>query len=451
MIGEVAIGPTRCAVRGDNRMREARIARLGVLPRRVATLSVHTSPLEQPGGGDAGGMNVYILETAKCLAASGVEVEVFTRATSSEVDRVVEVVPGVTVRSVIAGPFEGLSKHDLPAQLCAFTASVLRAEAHHEPGWYDVIHSHYWLSGQVGWLARDRWSVPLVHTAHTLAKAKNAQLAEGDTPEPYARVVGEEQVVAEADRLIANTDAEAAQLVDWYGADPARTTTVPPGVDLELFVPGDRMRDRAALGIAPDALVLLFVGRLQPLKAPDVLLRGAAEIIGTRPELADRLQVIVVGAPSGNGLDAPDSLTALAAELGISDRVRFEPPAERGRLAHFYSAADLTVVPSHSESFGLVALESQACGTPVVAADVGGLSTAVADGVSGLLVAGHRTHDWAQALAGLLADPARRAELAARARTHAEGFSWRRTADSLLATYQDAIHDFGRVSASGTR
>jgi len=179
-------------------------------------LSVHTSPLDPPGGGDAGGMNVYIVETAVRLAQRGIEVEIFTRATHSEQEPAVELAPGVLVRHVTAGPFEGLAKDDLPAQLCAFTAGVLRTEAFHDPGWYDLVHSHYWLSGQVGWLVRDRWGVPLVHSAHTLAKVKNTLLAEGDTPEPRARVIGEEQVVAEADRLIASTEEEAQQLVDLY-------------------------------------------------------------------------------------------------------------------------------------------------------------------------------------------------------------------------------------------
>src|SRR5205823_8245041 len=199
-------------------------------PHRVCLLSVHTSPLEQPGMGDAGGMNVYIVETATRMARRGVAVEVFTRATSSDLPPVVELAPGVLVRHVVAGPFEGLGKHDLPAQLCAFTAGVLRTEAYQEPGYYDVVHSHYWLSGQVGWLARDRWGVPLVHSAHTLAKVKNAALAVGDQPEPMMRVIGEEQVVAEADRLVANTAEEARQLVDFYDADPGRTLVIPPGV-----------------------------------------------------------------------------------------------------------------------------------------------------------------------------------------------------------------------------
>jgi len=405
---------------------------------------VHTSPLDQPGAGDAGGMNVYVLETARRLAASGVAVEIFTRAVSSELPRVVEVEPGVLVRHVTAGPYEGLSKDDLPAQLCAFTAAVLRTEAQHDEGWYDLLHSHYWLSGQVGWLARDRWGVPLVHTAHTLAKAKNASLAAGDSPEPRARIIGEQQVVDEADRLIANTDTEAAQLIDWYDADPHRVVTVPPGVDLDTFSPGDRLAARRRLGIRPDALVLLFVGRLQPLKAPDVLLHAVAAMDAG---LAERVEVVVVGAPSGSGLAEPEALMKLAGELGIAHQVRFCPPAGRRKLVNYYRAADLTVVPSHNESFGLVALESQACGTPVVAAAVGGLPTAVADGSTGLLVTGHRTADWAAALSGLLLDPGRRAGLAARARTHAEVFSWRHTADELLRTYRDVLAEYRRPAA----
>src|SRR5215203_498476 len=274
-------------------------------PRRVATLSVHTSPLDQPGAGDAGGMNVYIVEVSRRLAERGIAVDVFTRATSSDLPPVVEMAPGVTVRHVSAGPFEGLGKQELPAQMCAFTAAVLREEAQHEPGHFDVVHSHYWLSGQVGWLARDRWGVPLVHSAHTLAKVKNAALADGDPPEPVIRVIGEEQVVGEADRLVTNTDIESAQLVDLYDADPLRTVTIPPGVDLDRFTPGSRLLSRARLGLPFDAVVLAFVGRIQPLKAPDVLLRAAAELLRRDPALRERLVVLVAGGPSGSGLEHP--------------------------------------------------------------------------------------------------------------------------------------------------
>ncbi|HEX8758700.1 MAG TPA: D-inositol-3-phosphate glycosyltransferase [Pseudonocardiaceae bacterium] len=406
--------------------------------RRAAVLSVHTSPLDQPGTGDAGGMNVYIVQTATRMASRGVEVEVFTRATSSGLPPVVELAPGVTVRHIAAGPYEGLAKNDLPAQLCAFTAGVLRAEARREPGHYDVVHSHYWLSGQVGWLARDRWGVPLVHTAHTLAKVKNALLAHGDTPEPYTRVIGEQQVVAEADRLVANTPAETAQLVDLYGADPARTVTIPPGVDLERFTPGSRNAARAVLNLPLDAVVLAFIGRIQPLKAPDVLLRAAAEMLRRDPALRDRLRVLVVGGPSGSGLAEPTVLHQLATATGISEQVVFVPPQSGAELVSVYRAADVVAVPSYNESFGLVALEAQACATPVVAANVGGLPVAIADGVSGQLVASHQPVDWADALSAVALQPVRRQQLAAGATGHARRFSWERTTEALLQVYADA-------------
>ncbi|WP_226361749.1 D-inositol-3-phosphate glycosyltransferase [Pseudonocardia sp. ICBG1142] len=412
------------------------------LPRRVAVLSVHTSPTEQPGTGDAGGMNVYVAQTAIRMARRGVEAEIFTRATSSEQPSTVELEPGATVRFVAAGPFEGLGKDDLPSQLCAFTAGVLRAEARHDPGWYDVVHSHYWLSGQVGWLARDRWGVPLVHSAHTLAKVKNAALAAGDTPEPRVRVIGEDQVVAEADRLVANTEIESKQLLDLYDADPHRTVTIPPGVDTDRFRPGDRAAARAELGLPAEAVVLAFVGRIQRLKAPDVLLRAAAELVARVPGLRERLVVLVAGGPSGSGLAEPTSLHELAAELGITDLVRFLPPRAGDELVTVYRAADVVAVPSHNESFGLVALEAQACGTPVVATRVGGLPVAVAEGRSGLLVTGHDISDWADALGELALDPGRREQMGRTAATHAHRFSWDRTTDALLGAYDEARTEF---------
>ena len=412
------------------------------VPRRVAMVSVHTSPLDQPGTGDAGGLNVYVVELSRRLAALGVEVDVVTRATSSELPPSVELTPGVTVRHVTAGPFEGLAKEDLPAQLCAFTSGLMRVEAARPPGWYDLIHSHYWLSGQVAWLAAERWDVPLVHSMHTMAKVKNLALADDDDPEPLARAIGEAQVVEAADRLVANTGQEARQLVDLYDADPDRVAVVPPGVDLDLFSPGPRSAARASLGVPKDAFLLLFVGRIQPLKAPDVLLRAAARLVERDPALRSRLVVAVVGGPSGTGLAKPERLQALAAELGLTDAVRFVPPVPQEELPAWYRAADLTVVPSYSESFGLVAIESQACGTPVVAAAVGGLRTAVADGVSGVLLDGHCPTAYADVLAELAHDELRRAALARGALRHAERFSWASTAAAMLDVYSEALLEF---------
>ena len=414
-------------------------SRISALPSRIAVLSIHTSPLDQPGTGDAGGMNVYVVETAKRIAAAGTAVEIFTRATSSDLPPALELAPGVLVRHVTAGPYEGLLKADLPGQLCAVTSGVMRVEATHPEGWFDLIHSHYWLSGQVGWLASERWGVPLIHSMHTMAKVKNLELAAGDNPEPMVRVIGEEQVVAAAARLVANTADEARQLIDLYGADPQTVDVVHPGVDLEQFTPGEPGVSRRRLGLAEDSAILLFVGRIQPLKAPDILLRAAARLVETNPSLRSRLLVVVCGGPSGTGLEHPTSLSDLAADLGIVDIVRFEPPGDREKLADWYRAADIVVVPSYSESFGLVAVEAQACGTPVVAAAVGGLRTAVLHETSGVLIEGHDPRDYATVLRHLIDNPDRLAELSRGARMHAGSFGWEATTTGLLDTYARAM------------
>jgi D-inositol-3-phosphate glycosyltransferase len=321
----------------------------------------------------------------------------------------------------------------------------------HEPGYFDLVHSHYWLSGQVGWLAKERWGVPLVHSMHTMAKVKNASLAEGDSPEPTSRVVGEAQVVDNADRLIASTVAEAQQLIELYDADPGRVVTIAPGVDLDLFTPGDAVAARRRLGFAADALLLLFVGRIQPLKAPDVLLRAAARLVAADPQLRDRLVVAVVGGPSGSGLAHPEHLQKLAGSLGIADLTRFDPPVSQHVLADYYRAAAVTVVPSYTESFGLVAVESQACGTPVVAAGVGGLRTAVADGVSGLLIDGHDPASYADAIRRITQAPALHDQLSRAGVAHATRFGWGATAGRVLEVYTEAIDDcegVGRIVAA---
>lgn len=403
---------------------------------RVAMLSVHTSPLEQPGTGDAGGMNVYITELSRSLARSGAEVEIFTRRTSSAQPDVVEVGEGILVRHITAGPFEGLDKNDLPGQLCYFSAGVLRTEAARTQGWYDVVHSHYWLSGQAGMLAADRWNVPLVHSMHTMALVKNEALAPGDVPEPTGRVIGEEQVVEVADALVANTAAEAEDLVTHYAADPNRVHVVSPGVDLEIFTPdGDgTAAERAALGLPADRRVVVFAGRVQLLKAPDVLVRA----LGVLADHGDDVPLLVVLGGASGRPTALRELEALAYQVGVSDDVVFHPAVSRTDLARWFRCADVVAVPSRSESFGLVAVEAQACGTPVVAADVGGLRTAVRDGRSGVLVPDHDPHRWAAVLRDLLRDEERLARLSRGALEVAAHFSWDTTAEQTRKVYEQS-------------
>lgn len=411
-------------------------------PQRVAMISMHTSPLEQPGAGDAGGMNVYVAEVTKRMAQRGVAVDVFTRATSLDQPAAVELAPGVTVRHVPAGPSGQLDKNSLTHYLCPFIFGVLgagsgtSADSNSEIPGYDLVHAHYWLSGRAGMTVARRWGVPLVQSMHTLARVKDLALpAAGATAEPEIRLRGESQLVRTADRIVANTPVEAEELARHYGADRSRLTVVPPGADLEMFTPGPRASALAELGLAPDTELLLFAGRIQRLKGPEVLVRAAAQLVRRRPELRSRLLVALVGGSSGEPAE-PDRLSRLAAQLGIADLVRLDGPRSGADLATYYRAASVTVVPSHAESFGLVAVESQACATPVVAARVGGLPLAVRDGVSGMLVDGHDPGDYATALERLLGNPTWRASLADGARQHAAGLGWSATVDGLLDIYQ---------------
>ena len=409
--------------------------------KRVAVLSVHTSPLDQPGTGDAGGLNVYVVETAKRLAKRGTQVDIFTRRTASTPDHQVELFPGVNVKHVTAGPFEGLNKNSLPAQLCALTAGVLREEAFKPEGWYDLIHSHYWLSGQVGWVASERWNVPLVHTMHTMARVKNLSLAEGDSPEPKEREIGEQQVVNAAQKLIANTEQEAQELINLYGANPNQVSVIHPGVDLETFYPADQVEARSALGIKPDAFVLTFVGRVQPLKAPDLLLLAVSEMLKIKPDLATKLQILICGGLSGSGFDKPTQLIDLAKSLNLEKITKFLTPMSRQNLAKVYQASNLVAVPSYSESFGLVAVEAQATGVPVIAAEVGGLKTVVTHQESGVLVKGHDPKIWADELIKLLTNSELLKKLSQGAVNKAKAFSWDKTVDQLLNTYQTALEN----------
>ena len=406
---------------------------------QIALLSVHTSPLDQPGVGDAGGLNVYVVETAKRLAQQNIGVDIFTRRTSSSVKNESILFDGVKVKQITAGPFEGLTKQSLPSQLCALSAGVLREEALQKEGYYQLIHSHYWLSGQVGWVASERWNVPLVHSMHTMAKVKNSSLAIDDSPEPTEREIGEQQVVDAANQLVANTESEAQDLIHLYGADTNNVSVVNPGVDLDLFSPGDQLIARKELGIPQDAIVFTFVGRVQPLKAPDVLIKAAHQFINDHPNLRNRVRVVICGGLSGSGLNRPESLVSLVKELDLLENVIFLAPSSREKLTLVYRASTLVAVPSYSESFGLVAIEAQACGVPVIATNVGGLKTTVADNKSGLLVNGHDPRTWAQVLAQLSLDDAELKKLQIGARQHALNFSWDKTVSGLINVYEKAL------------
>ena len=397
---------------------------------------VHTSPLDQPGIGDAGGMNIYVVENAARMAEMGVSVDIFTRRQHPELPEIVEISPGVRVRHLNVGS-EMATKEELPALIPALSdvfSSVLENEK------YDVLHSHYWISGKVAMPAAKKFSIPLAHTMHTMARVKNMNLAEGERPEPMIRVQGETQVVAAADALIANTDAEAASLVSLYQACPDSVSVVSPGVDLHTFTAGaGRKAAREAVALPLDAHVLAFVGRIQPHKGPEVLIRAVAEMLSHSPHLRPKLITLIIGGASGSGVGEVERLKDLVSWLGIGDVVRFADPVPRAELPQWYRAADLVCVPSYSESFGLVALEAQACGTPVVATAVGGLRTAIADGISGVLVDGHDPRAWSSILARLIQEPQRRVLLSMGAIEHASHFGWDATARGTLDIYDRII------------
>jgi D-inositol-3-phosphate glycosyltransferase len=406
---------------------------------KIATLMVHTSPLDQAGVGDAGGMNVYVVETAKKMAQAGVSVDIFTRANKPNLPETVEIAEGVNVKHLVAGPFEGLSKEELPSQLGALTSAFMNHQKQLPSNYYSLLHSHYWISGQLGWMVSEATSIPLIHTMHTTAKVKNLNLAAGEKPEPHTRAIGEEQVVQAATGLIANTDAEAASLVSLYEACPDRVFVVAPGVDLQTFSPADgKAAARNRLNIAPDAIMLTFVGRVQPHKGPDVLLKAAAEMVMHTPHLRAKLAVVIIGGASGS-INELEKIKSLARFLKIEDVTHFIEPASREVLPDWYRASDLVCVPSYSESFGLVALEAQACGTPVVATAIGGLRTAVSDGISGSLVDGHDPKAWSAVISRLIMEPQRRLLLGMNAVEHASHFGWEGTARKTLDVYDWAL------------
>lgn len=391
--------------------------------RSVAVVSLHTSPLIQPGTGDAGGMNVYVRELSASLAQAGVDVRVYVRSTSPDQPGRVAIEPGLEVVHVAAGDPD-LPKEALPSVVDEFADGVAR-DLQDRP--VDVLHANYWLSAVAAHQLKHRLDLPLVATFHTLARVK----AEAGDAEPAAREAAEAQVIGCCDAICASNPVEADQLVDFYGADPGRIELVPPGVDHAFFSPGERRGARAALGL-DDRPTLLFVGRVQPLK-------GLTVAVGALAELPDhRARLVVVGGPSGP--DGPAELARarqLTQELGVADRIVFVPPRPHHLLSTYYRAADVVLVPSRSESFGLVALEAAACGVPVVASDVGGLRTVVRDGRTGVLVDSRDPSSFAAAAAELLGDPERMALMGKAAVEDARRYAWATTAGRLRRLYDD--------------
>jgi D-inositol-3-phosphate glycosyltransferase len=390
----------------------------------LAIISMHSSPLVQPGTGDSGGMNVYVRELVASLAQAGVGSNVYVRTWREGLDPVIEVEPGFRVVHVDAGPVD-LPKEQLPDVVDTFTAGVRQHV--HSDGEVQAIHANYWLSGIAGHQLKHELDLPLVSTFHTLARVK----AEVGDAEPQRRVDAESDVIGCSDAILASCTAEADQLVELYDAPRERIEIVPPGVDHAFFSPGDRGGARHALGLGDDP-VLLFVGRIQPLKGLLVAIEALALLDDPTAVL------VVVGGPSG--ADGPAELArahGLIDDLGLHGQVRFVPPQPHHLLSTYYRAADVCIVPSRSESFGLVALEAAACGTPVVAAAVGGLTSIVLDGRTGVLVEGRAALSFAEACGRLLHDPAMARDMAAASAERARGYTWSITAGRLRRLYAD--------------
>ncbi len=411
--------------------------------RRLAVLSLHTSPLAQPGTGDGGGMNVYVRELAAALARSGVACDVFTRAWSPDLPPEVEVEPGLRVHHVPAGPLAEMPKESLPGVVEEFTAGVLErmaaaTGAGADPGGgvpYTSVHANYWLSGLSGHAIKHELDLPLVCTFHTLDRVKAESMPEEvEADMPHRRAEAEAAIIGCSDAVLASCSVEAEQIASLYGGDPGRIRIVSPGVDHAFFGPGHRPQARRALGLPLDGRLLLFVGRIQPLKCADVAVEALAELRGTgRP-----YRLVVVGGPSGpHGEKALRSLHDVADARGVGADVHFVDPQPHELLSSYYRAADVCIVPSRSESFGLVALEAAACGTPVVAAAVGGLTTLVDHGHTGFLVDDHDPGAYAEAVRRVFDGPLAAERFSTASVLRARLYTWRAAARSLVELHDE--------------
>jgi len=398
---------------------------------------MHTSPLAQPGTGDGGGMNVYVRELTAALARSNVACDVFTRADAPGLRETIDVEPGFRVHHLRVGPPEPVEKGRLHLLTAAFTeavdAKMDELELNDGLG-FDAIHANYWLSGVVGHALKHRRSLPLVSTFHTLDRVKaEASPGEIDVHDPDRRALAEAEVIGCSDAVLASCSVEADQLVDLYAADRSRVAIIAPGVDHAFFSPGVRAQAQRAVSLQGAGPLLLFVGRIQPLKGVDIAVRALADLIDRGVPTA---RLVVVGGPSGPmGEHEVNQLHQLVGRLGLTDSVHFVVPQPHELLSTYYRAADCVLVPSMSESFGLVALEAASCGTPVVAAAVGGLTTLVDDGSTGYLIESRDPKDYAAALHRLWAQSGQRAQFSKNAVSKASAYTWPRAAEGLLSLY----------------
>jgi D-inositol-3-phosphate glycosyltransferase len=407
--------------------------------RRLAVLSLHTSPLAQPGTGDGGGMNVYVRELTSALARSGVACDVFTRAWSPDLPAVVDVEPGLRVHHVPAGPLEVLPKESLPAVVDEFTAAVLdRMAAAPAAGElpYTSVHANYWLSGLSGHVIKHELNLPLVCTFHTLDRVKAESMPEEvEADMPHRRAEAEASIIDCSDAVLASCTVEADQIASLYGGEPGRIRIVPPGVDHAFFGPGHRPQARRALGLPLDGRLLLFVGRIQPLKCADVAIETLAEL---RERGGEPYRLVVVGGPSGpHGEKSLQGLYDVADARGVREHVHFVAPQPHELLSSYYRAADVCIVPSRSESFGLVALEAAACGTPVVASAVGGLTTLVDHGHTGFLVDDSDPVAYAAAVHKLFDEPLAAERLSTASVLRARLYTWRAAARTLVELHDE--------------
>ncbi len=400
----------------------------------IAVVSVHTSPLARPGTRDTGGMNVYIRELSREMGRRAHTMDVFTRRTDSTTPEVTAIDERTRVIQIEAGPLDA-DKTAMRRYLPAFREGV-RSFQRRDGRVYDLVHSHYWLSGWVGQALKASWEVPHVIMFHTLGAAKNRyHLSER---EPRYRIDGERLVAQDVDRVICGSEGEREMLVDLYGVPPQRIVTVPCGVDTVRFRPLGRARARRELGLAPDEPVVLFVGRIEPLKGIEVLIKAAAQLEG-------RFRLLVVGG-DGKDTERKAGLRALADQMGIGEKVTFLDAVPHGDLPLYYNAADICVVPSYYESFGLVAIEAMACGVPVVASRVGGLKETVQDGRTGYLVPWRCPEPFAERLDLLLSNEPLRRSLGREARAAAERFRWSEVAARVEDVYHDLVSQYRGVA-----